>query len=79
MAAKLPYGFSYIAVVATSDYTKSGHELAEANSVKLLSHHDLPRFDDVFSKSFLSTTELRSNNASSCISGTIAGQKRPAI
>lgn len=49
MTAKLPYGFSYIAVVATSDNTKSAHELAEANSVKVLSHHDLPRFDDIFS------------------------------
>ena len=49
VAAKSLYGFSHLAVVTTGDYTKSAHELAEANSVKLLSHHDIPRFDDIFS------------------------------
>ena len=48
VTARVSAGFN-LAVVTTGDYTKSAHELAEANSVKLLSHHDIPRFDDIFS------------------------------
>ena len=48
IAAKGLFSTDYACVVSNAGYTASAKELAESQKVLLLSHYDLPRFDELF-------------------------------
>ena len=48
IAAKGLFSTDYACVVSNAGYTTSAKELAESQRVLLLSHYDLPRFDELF-------------------------------
>lgn len=48
IAAKGLFSTDYACVVSNAGYTASAKELAESQKVRLLSHYDLPRFDELF-------------------------------
>lgn len=48
IAAKGLFSTDYACVVSNAGYTASAKELAESQKVSLLSHYDLPRFDELF-------------------------------
>lgn len=48
IAAKGLYSTDYACVFSNAGYTASAKELAESQKVLLLSHYDLPRFDELF-------------------------------
>jgi len=47
-AAKSHFGLDKVAVLTNAGYTKSARELAQTCDVRLLSHYDIPRFDELF-------------------------------
>lgn len=47
-AAKAHFNLDKVAVLTSAGYTKSARELAQTCDVELLSHYDIPRFDQLF-------------------------------
>ena len=47
-AAKAHFNLDKVAVLTNAGYTKSARELAMTCDVQLLSHYDIPRFDELF-------------------------------
>lgn len=47
-AAKSHFGLDKVAVLTNAGYTKSARDLAQTCNVRLLSHYDIPRFDELF-------------------------------
>ena len=47
-AAKAHFNLDKVAVLTNAGYTKSARELAQTCDVLLLSHYDIPRFDELF-------------------------------